>query len=204
MRIVEAANRYIPLGVDAVNRGFPVVLPTDTLYGICADATNPEAVERVYTLKWRNPQKPLIVLIESLHWLEKFFGVKPSEGAERLLLYGKPISVVLPVNGFEYLTRGREGIAFRLVKGGFIKDFLKSLGKPIVAPSANWEGHPPAENPFHAYLYFGDAVPVYYNAGNIRGEPSALCAPHRGGYTLLRKGLLDENDLKFLENFLKI
>ena len=174
MRVLPAEERYIPLGVELLKRGHPAVLPTDTLYGICADATNPEAVEKIYTLKWRNRRKPLIVLVEDPLWLERFFGIPYSGLAEKLLLHPKPISVILPVKGFEYLTRGGRGIAFRLVKGGFIKDFLRAFKRPVVAPSANWEGHPPAENPFHAYLYFGDAVPTYYNAGTLKGNPSAL------------------------------
>ena len=199
MRIVEAQSRYIPLGVEAVNKGFPVVLPTDTLYGICADATNPKAVEKVYTLKWRNPKKPLIVLIENLLWLEKFFGIVPSEEAKKLLLYPKPISVVIPVKGFEYLTRGGEGIAFRFVKEGFVKEFLKALGKPIVAPSANWEGYPPAKDPFQAFLYFGGGVAIYFNGGILKGYPSALISlVNHEKIEILRKGNLSEEDFDYL------
>jgi len=200
MRIVPAQRRFIPLGVEWIKRGYPAVLPTDTLYGICADALNPEAVERIYTLKWRNPRKPLIVLIEDLRWLEEFFKVKPAEVEKRLFLFGKPVSVLLPVEGFDWLTRGGTKIAFRLVKGGFIKEFLKALDRPIVAPSANWEGFPPAETPFQAYLYFGDSVPIAYDGGILRGKPSALCEIENNRLKVLRRGTLTEEDLKVLQS----
>ena len=57
MHLLPAQGRYIPVGVEFLKKTFPVVLPTDTLYGICADALNPKAVEKIYSAKWRNPPK---------------------------------------------------------------------------------------------------------------------------------------------------
>ncbi len=203
-RFLPAEKRYIPQGVEWIRRGFPAVLPTDTLYGLCADATDPKAVQRVYHLKRRNPKKPLIVLIENLDQLGEFFGMEPPPVAKKLFYHKKPISVVLPVEGnFEYLTRGGKGIAFRLVKGGFIKEFLKELKRPLVAPSANWEGFPPAESPFHAFLYFGEDVPVYYNGGVIKGNtPSALVDLTKHRAVVLRRGPLTEDEIEKLKNLL--
>lgn len=199
MRILPAKGEYIPIALPFVENGYPIVLPTDTLYGICADATNPKAVEKIYNLKWRNPNKPLIVLIENLQWLERFFNFTPYGVVKKLLLFEKPISVILPVEGFNYISRRRKGIAFRLVKRGFIKEFLKAFGKPLVAPSANWEGHPPAKTPFQAYIYFGDAVPIYFNEGIKTGNPSALIDLSEGKFNLLRKGNLTTKDLEILK-----
>lgn len=198
MRILPAKGEYISIALPFVNKGYPIVLPTDTLYGICADATNQKAVEKIYHLKWRNPNKPLIVLIENLQWLEKFFHLSVSGGIEKLFLFEKPISVILPIKGFDYISRGSGKIAFRLVKKGFIKEFLKAFGKPIVAPSANWEGHPPAKTPLQAYLYFGDAVPVYFDGGIRIGNPSALIDLSDGRFNVLRKGNLTTKDLEIL------
>ena len=199
MHLLEAKRESIPLGVDFVKKGFPVVLPTDTLYGICADATNPEAVEKVYSLKWRNPKKPLIVLISDLSWLSRFFNIAPSPLEERLLRFNKPVSVLLKTEGFPWISRGSGEIAFRLVKEGFIKEFLQELKRPIVAPSANWEGFPPARDIFQALLYFGNGVSVYYNGGILKGLPSALVRVEGNTLKVLRKGILTEKDWKFLK-----
>jgi L-threonylcarbamoyladenylate synthase len=199
MRIVPAASEYIPLGIEFFKKGFVGVLPTDTLYGICADALNPEAVEKIYTLKWRNKKKPLIVLIENLEQLGKLFGIKElPPSAEKLLLYTKPVSVLLDVENFEWISRGSKKIAFRLVKEGFIKDFLKEFGKPIVAPSANWEGFPPARDVFQAFNYFGNGVAVYYNGGVLKGNPSALVDVNGNKVSLLRRGILSLEELSDL------
>jgi L-threonylcarbamoyladenylate synthase len=199
MRIVPAERKYIPLGVEILNKGFVGVLPTDTLYGICADALNPKAVEKIYTLKWRNKNKPLIVLIETLQQLEKFFGIKDIPPlAEKLFKYEKPISVLLKVKNFEWISRESQKIAFRLVKNGFIKEFLKELGKPIVAPSANWEGFPPARDVFQAFNYFGNGVAIYYNGGVLKGNPSALVDINGDKVSLLREGTLNSQEISKL------
>ena len=198
MRILPAERGFTDLGVEYLKRGFPVVLPTDTLYGICADALNPKAVEKVYNLKWRNPKKPLIVLIAKIEWLEEFFKVKPSTCEERLLKFEKPVSVLIEVKNFDWVSRGRKEIAFRLVKKGFIKDFLLEFGKPIVAPSANWEGFPPAKSVFQAFLYFGSGVPIYYNGGVLEGKPSSLVRCKGKNLELLREGTSTLKELKSL------
>jgi L-threonylcarbamoyladenylate synthase len=199
MFIVGAVREKIPLGVKFLNLSFPVVLPTDTLYGICADATNPEAVEKIYTLKWRNPKKPLIVLVSLLEQIEEFFGIEIPKSVLPFFNYPKPISVLLKVgNKFSYISRGSGHIAFRLVKSGFIKEFLDSYGKPIVAPSANWEGFPPAETVWQALLYFGNSVAVYYDGGKLKGEPSALIKPEGDKVHILRKGCLNNKDFQKL------
>ncbi len=204
-RFLPAVRKYIPHGVECIKRGSPAVIPTDTLYGVCADATNPEAVEKIYRLKRRNPKKPLIVLVDSLERIEEFFGVKPPPETQKLFYHKKPISVVLPVEGerFRYLTRGGKGLAFRLVKGGFIGEFLKELKRPLVAPSANWEGFPPAESPFQAFLYFGGGVPVYYNGGLIKEKtPSALVDFTNHRLEVLRRGSLTEGEIEQLKKLL--
>jgi L-threonylcarbamoyladenylate synthase len=204
MHLLPAKGEYIPIGVEFLKKTFPAVLPTDTLYGICADALNPKAVEKIYSAKWRNPQKPLIVLVSSPHQIEEFFGFKPSGVILDILNHPKPISLLLPIKGFDWISRASGHIAFRLVKKGFIKDFLNAYGRPLVAPSANWEGFPPAKDIFQAFLYFGNSAAVYYDGGVLKGAPSALVKLEGGKLYLLRKGSLTVEDLKTLQvKFLK-
>ncbi len=192
MFILPALKGKERLGIRFLKKGFPVVLPTDTLYGICADALNYRAVERIFELKHRTPTKPLIVLVADLGWLKEFFFLKEvSKKAIEFLKMEPPVSVLLKVEGFEWISRKSGKIAFRLVKGGFIRDFLLAYGRPIVAPSANWEGFPPARDPFQALLYFGNRVAVYYNGGTLKGEPSALVdVDDKGNVKILRTGRL--------------
>ncbi|RTZ68095.1 MAG: threonylcarbamoyl-AMP synthase [Aquificaceae bacterium] len=199
MHLLPAKRKYISIGVEFLRKSFPVVLPTDTLYGICADVLTPEAVEKVYRAKWRNPSKPLIVLVYNPFQIEEFFGVKLTEEVLNILNYKKPISLLLPVKGFEWVSRGSGFIAFRLVKSGFIKEFLQAYKRPLVAPSANWEGYPPAKDIFQAFFYFGNSVAVYYDGGVLKGLPSALLKLEGKKAKLLRRGSLTEEDFKVLK-----
>jgi len=201
MHVVPATDEYIPLGIHFLKKGAVVVLPTDTLYGVCADALNYRAVEKIFELKHRRPNKPLIVLTPSVEWIKNFFFVKEiPPSAEKLLNAPYPVSVILPVEGFDWISRATGTIAFRVVKRGFIKQFLEAYGRPIVAPSANWEGFPPARDPFQALLYFGNGVSVYYNGGVLKGEPSAVVEVKGKTLSVLRRGRIPE---KVLQELLK-
>jgi L-threonylcarbamoyladenylate synthase len=199
MHIVKASKEFIPLGVNLLSKDLVGVFPTDTLYGICSNALSPKAVEKIYTLKWRNPKKPLIVLISSIDQLEEYFGIKnlPKE-VEKIFLLSEPISVLLEVKGFDWISRGGKFIAFRLVKKGFIKEFIDAFGKPLVAPSANWEGYPPAKDVFQAFSYFGGGVSIYYNGGVLKGSPSTLVRVDKGKIEVLRKGALSTKTIESL------
>ncbi|MBI4993386.1 methylated-DNA--[protein]-cysteine S-methyltransferase [Candidatus Wolfebacteria bacterium] len=156
------------------------VIPTDTIYGICASALNKKSVEKVYKLRKRNPKKPMIILISSFDDL-KLFGVGIDKKRKAILkkfwLQGKrlrKISVILkcPLKKFAYLHRETKTLAFRLSKNKELIKILKISG-PLVAPSANWEGYKPAQNISQAKKYFGGKV-FYFDKGKIISKPSML------------------------------
>ena len=172
------------------------VLPTDTLYGLVGSAFSPVAVKKIYQLKKRDPKKPLIVLISSWQYLEKF-GVKISATDKKILnkYWPGPVSVILPVyptednrvtgNDFEYLHRGTNTIAFRWPKNEWLQKILKETG-PLIAPSANPEGLPPATTIAEAKKYFGDQVDFYQDGGTIVGTPSTLIKLQNGKIDRIR------------------
>jgi L-threonylcarbamoyladenylate synthase len=164
---------YVKAGM-LLKEGAIGVIPTDTLYGICTSAFLKESVERIYKLRKRNPNKPFIILISSLDDLKKF-GVKLNPWQKKILekIWPGKISVILKTSGdFYYLHRGTNSLAFRLSKQKLILDILKISG-PLVAPSANWEGHNPAKNIREAKKYFGNKV-FYLDKGELVSKPSTL------------------------------
>ncbi len=152
------------------------VLPTDTLYGIVGSAFSKRVVERIYALKGRNTKKPFIVLIHSILDLKKF-GIKIAPAQKKILdsVWPGPVSVILPCpqKKFEYLHRGTKSLAFRLPKNRMLREILKKTG-PIVAPSANPEGLPPAATVAEARKYFGGSVDFYLAGGRKVGKPSKI------------------------------
>lgn len=162
--------------VTFLKQGGVGIYPTDTLYGLLGSALNRRTVARIYKVRKRNPKKSFIVLISSEKDLMSF-GISPSPRLRKFLkkIWPGPVSVILgcPFKKFEYLHRGTEGLAFRVPKSRSLRLFLKKTG-PLVAPTANFEGEPPAETTEEAKRYFGNTVDFYFGKARKRGSPSTL------------------------------
>lgn len=172
------------------------VLPTDTLYGVVGSACNPSTVRRIYRLRRRNPKKPMIILVGSIYDLKRF-GVRITPATRKILqtVWPGKVSVVLEISGkrqaigkkLTYLHRGTGTLAFRLPKPRWLRSLLQKTG-PLVAPSANFEGKPPARTVREAKKYFGDKVDFYIDAGQLTSKPSTLIKIEKGKTVVLREG----------------
>lgn len=173
---------------DRIKNGEVGVLPTDTLYGLVGSALLPQSVEKIYSLKKREPSKPLIVLISKISDLEKF-SVILDDKLENFLksIWPGPVSIVLPCADFDYLDRGTGKIAFRLPAKEDLRQLISESG-PLVAPSANPESASPAKNISEAKKYFGEGADFYIDGGEFSGEPSSLVEYKNGKFVILRKG----------------
>lgn len=145
----------------------------------------------------------MIILIGDVRDLARF-GVRPSATEKKILarLWPGKVSVILPlaqsasgkhartcdyIKKFSYLHRGTKALAFRLPEPKWLRAFLRKTG-PLVAPSANTEGRPPALTVAEAKKYFGDRVKFYVDAGRRVSKPSTLVGIRNGQLTVLRKG----------------
>jgi L-threonylcarbamoyladenylate synthase len=166
------------------------VLPTDTIYGIVGSALNKKAVERIYRLRKRDLKKPMIILIGDINDL-KLFGIMPDSEIKKIFkkLWPGKVSIILPcpLRKFSYLHRGANALAFRMPKPERLRGFLKKTG-PLVAPSANFEGEPPARMVKEAQKYFKDNVAFYCDAGRLESAPSTLIKIEDGKVIVLRSG----------------
>ena len=152
------------------------VLPTDTIYGAVGQALNEKTVERVYAVRKRRPSKPMIILISDINDL-KMFGIAINEKFKNILSQFWPgkTSIILPCldKKFKYLHRETNSLAFRFPDNKNLRNLISKTG-PLVAPSANLEGLPPATTIEEAKNYFGDSVDFYLDGGKIEGSPSKL------------------------------
>lgn len=147
----------------ALMNGGCVVVRTDTIYGIIARAADKTAVEKVYKAKQRDSSKQCIVLIADARSV-------PAH-AELIEFYSEsesiPTSVVVPASDEpEWLLRGGDSVAYRIVRDDFLKKLIERVG-PVIAPSANPESEPPARTIEEARCYFGDMVDVYVDGGEV-------------------------------------
>jgi L-threonylcarbamoyladenylate synthase len=127
--------------------GKTLLYPTDTIWGVGCDATNQEAVNRIYSLKKRPKNKPLIALVSDITMLAQYIETLPIEIA-KLLADKLPTTIVYP-NG-KGLAKGviahNGSVAIRIPRAGFALDLVKSFGKPIVSTSANISDAPIPES----------------------------------------------------------
>ncbi len=177
---------------EVLKKGGVAFVPTDTLYGVVASAFDKKAVERIYKIRGRDKSKPCIVLISSVSDLKKFNIVLSSSQKEFLKkVWPGKISVILPCpeRKFEYIHRGTKTIAFRMVgpRNKNLSKILKTIG-PVIAPSANPEGLPPAQSRKEARKYFGTNVDAYVCVGNRDGKPSTVVEYKDGKLIVLREG----------------
>jgi len=158
------------------------VMPTDTLYGIVGKAKTEKVVNRIYTIRKRAPDKPCIILIGDIGELNKFSITLSKEQENKIQEFKEPVSFILdcPDEKLSYLHRGTKTLAFRLPAQKDLQELLKKTG-PLIAPSANLENLPPAQNISEAKKYFGDAVDLYIDGGTIKNKASKVIKLNKDG-----------------------
>lgn len=158
--------------IPLLKEGGVGVLRTDTLYGIVADAMNEKAVERVYAIKGRTPTKPPIILISGVDQM-----LTSNEQLSALFkeMWPGKNSLIVPAPGAPaWLVRSGDSLAYRMPENPLLRTFLATAG-PLIAPSANPEGQPPAMSISEAKAYFGDSVDFYVDGGTVTDDsPSRL------------------------------
>lgn len=137
----------IEKAVKAIQEGGTVVYPTDTIWGVGCDATNPEAVKKVNELKGRPENKSLIVLVSSDVMLERYVKQVPNIAWEIIDSTEDPITIVYDEGvGLAANVLGEDGsAAIRIAKDPFCKQLIEKLRKPIVSTSANLASEPPPQ-----------------------------------------------------------
>ena len=181
---------YTPKIASIIKRGGVGVLPTDTFYGIVGSARIPQAVERIYALRKRDRKKPCIILIPSLNSLEEF-GIYTSDARKKTLqkLGPGPISVIFPCGSkkYQYLHRGKKTLAFRIPRKVDLRKLLQRTG-PLVAPSANIAGKPPARSLSQAKAYFKSSLDFYVAGEKQKSQHSTLILFKGRNIEIKRKG----------------
>lgn len=178
--------------VETLENGGVVIMPTDTIYGMLGKAEDQSVVERIYAIRKRNPTKPCIVLIGDISELEKFSVSLTDEQKNKLKEYWffektenkqlRATSIIFDCKDerFAYLHRGTKTLAFRLPTNKELRDLLLKTG-PLIAPSANQESYPPHDTIEEAQKYFGDAVDLYIDGGEIFAKSSQIIKLHNDG-----------------------
>lgn len=181
---VEAAARTLAAG------GL-VVYPTETLYGLGADACNEAALQRLVDVKGREPGKPIAVLVSEMTMLEEVVDEIPDVAAKLMQRFWPgPLTIVLRARASvsRLLTGDDDGIGVRVSSHPIAGALVRALGRPVTAPSANPAGAPPPTRLDEARAYFGDRIDYYLDGGCLPGEPASTVVDVRGTLRVIRDG----------------
>ena len=178
---------------QALSDGALVLLPTETVYGLAADASNPLAVAGIYQAKGRPSFNPLIAHVADLEAAQAIAVL--DERALKLAhaFWPGPLTLVAPIRAPELVCdlarAGLDTVAVRVPGHELARAVLRAFGKPVVAPSANRSGRPSPTNLADAVEETGFAVAVALDGGACKvGLESTVVAVFDGKVRLLRPG----------------
>ena len=189
--------------VELLRKGEVVALPTETVYGLAADALNPFAVAKIFEAKERPRFDPLIVHVPDKQWLERVAKVDNcSRGQiERLIaqFWPGPLTLVLNRQPIvpEIVTAGLDTVAVRMSSHPVFAEIISAFGKPVAAPSANRFGRISPTTAQHVLDELGGRIPLIVDAGpTAHGIESTIIAVHGDKIDILRRGPITAEQLR--------
>jgi len=188
--------------VELLREGEIVALPTETVYGLAADALNPIAVAKIFEAKERPRFDPLIVHLPDRDWLEKVVDL-PAQDRQLILeladtFWPGPFTMVLPKREIipEIVTAGLDTVGVRVSVHPVFSEIIRALGKPLAAPSANRFGRVSPTTAQHVLDELKERIPLIIDAGpTLHGIESTIVAIRAGGIHILRCGPLTKEQL---------
>jgi len=178
--------------------GGVVAFPTETVYGLGANALNADAVRRIYELKGRPSTSPLIVHVSSIEMARSLSRAWP-DAAERLAQqhWPGPLTLVVPKAELvpDIVTAGLDTVGIRMPRHAIALELIRAAGLPLAAPSANKFTQVSPTTAAHVRAAFGDEVPVIDGGPCEVGiESTVVAVDAQGAIQLLRPGMIDVED----------
>ena len=208
VRIVRATQVEIETAVQALRDGELVAFPTETVYGLGANAQNPAAVRKIFEAKGRPESHPLIVHLDSPRFLHRWVREVP-EAATKLAerFWPGPLTMVLPrgPNVHDVVTGGQDTVAIRVPQHPMAQQLLTAFGGGIAAPSANRYGRLSPTRAEHVRDELADSVKVILDGGESQiGLESTIIAFAGESVRLLRPGAVTAGQIRLVVSDLQV
>jgi L-threonylcarbamoyladenylate synthase len=163
----------ISRAIAALGRGDVIVFPTETVYGLGADALNHEAVEKVFQLKGRDPANPIPIIVSDRRMMRRLVDKIPPI-AEKLIdcLWPGPLTLVLQARPDtpKQLLNSRGGVGVRISSQPLATRLSRQFGRPLTATSANPSGRQAASTIEEAENYFSGEIEVFVDGGKLAAK----------------------------------
>lgn len=192
--------RLLPYSPDAIaeaatliRAGEPVAVPSETVYGLAADATSGEAVARIYAAKGRPSFNPLIVHVADLDQAHAIARFDPIATLLATRFWPGPLTIVLPLQPGSPIaalaTAGLDTVALRMPAHPAMRALIAAAGRPLAAPSANASGSISPTRAEHVAASLAGRIPLVIDAGPTQhGLESTIVTIDKAGIVVLRPG----------------
>ncbi|MDE6218125.1 MAG: threonylcarbamoyl-AMP synthase [Muribaculaceae bacterium] len=177
--------------LEILRNGGVILYPTDTIWGLGCDATNPEAIERIFRIKERSDSKSMLTLVGDEVQLRQTLGNVSDETLRMASESQEPLTVIYPdVEGLPSQLRGEDGSAgIRVCRYEFTSRLCRELGRPLVSTSANVSGEPSPSTFAEISMRIRESVDYICKTGRdmSAGKPSRIIKIERdGSHTVIR------------------
>lgn len=188
--------------IKMLKEGKILVVPTDTVYGICSDATNEKAVEKIFRIKNRDKNNPLNILVSSVDMAKKYTK-NFNKIAETLAnkFWPGALTMVFEKNDLipKIVTANKETIGVRIPDNEVTLNIINELNLPIACPSANISGRPSGTVIEDIKSDFKDNVDIYIDCGPSKiGIESTIVKINENSVEILRQGKITKEEIKAL------
>jgi L-threonylcarbamoyladenylate synthase len=185
-----------------IRRGEPIAIPTETVYGLAADALNPTAVAKIFAIKERPFFDPLIIHFADPKWMAEL--ASPNRADRHLIeiliekFWPGPLTLLLPKNErvLDLVTAELPTVALRMPSHPIFRAIMRASDRPLAAPSANLFGRVSPSRAEHVFEELGSRIPLIVDAGPTAfGIESTIVQPVDGRIAILRPGPITEEAL---------
>lgn len=186
--IINANENSINQAATLIKRGEVIAFPTETVYGLGADAFNEKACRKIFELKGRPNNKPLTFHVASYQMIESIAEITPI--ANRLIKKFLPGPLTLILKG-----KFTPSIGIRMPDNDIALKLIKVANCPIAAPSANPSGMNPPITATEVYDYFGEKIPLIIDGGKCKFSFNSTIISLINEPTIIRRGAVNESEI---------
>lgn len=201
LRIEGHEDAALEQASAVLSRGLPVAIPTETVYGLAADATSAEAVRTIYAVKGRPSVNPLICHMSGLGMAERYALFDPLSRRLAEAFWPGPLTLVLPLKPQSGIARettaGLATVGIRVPRG-FAGRLIEAYGRPLAAPSANPSGRISPTTAAHVEAGLGERIELILDGGpaTVGVESTIVKVEEDGTLRLLRPGGLSAEEIE--------
>ena len=181
--------------IKTLKDGKLVIMPTDTIYGIIGDATNEDVINKVYKVKERPHDKPLLILVSNFSMLYELVTEIPKE-TEKIInkFWPGPLTILFKKSSkvSDALTANSALVAIRMPNDKRLLNIMNHLNRPLISTSANISSHNAITNPNQLEEKMKEKIDLIVDEGTVNNEASTLITIVNGKIKILREGSLTE------------